>query len=70
MLVAAGVCEWQPIGSAPFGMKCLLLTYYGIAVIGVCPRDPKTRQGYVAWAPLPKKPAWLKTNEITLVEDS
>jgi hypothetical protein len=39
----------------PLGRKLILLTETGCAVIGCW-----ERVGYLAWAPLPSKPEWLK----------
>jgi hypothetical protein len=52
----ANFSEWQPLETVPLGHKMLLLTDGGTAVIGVYPGGV----GYVAWAPLPKRPDWLK----------
>jgi hypothetical protein len=41
----------------PTGTKLLLLTTWGIAVIGTWPKDGK---GYVAWSPLPRIPKQIK----------
>jgi hypothetical protein len=40
---------------APKGTKILLLTRWGVAVIGEW-----AEQGYAGWAPLPKVPAGIK----------
>jgi hypothetical protein len=56
-VVTAAVCEWQPMSSAPVGAKCLLLTVTGMAVVG---RVPTNKHGYDAWAPLPKRPLWMR----------
>jgi hypothetical protein len=58
-VATALVSEWQRMDSAPHGSKCLLLTAGGVAVVGIAPR-PSLTLGYVAWAPLPKRPEWLK----------
>jgi hypothetical protein len=52
-VVTAATTEAQPIESRPVGAKCILITTFGIAVIGVAPRDPT---GYAYWAPLPTIP--------------
>lgn len=62
VVATAAVAEWQPMETAPINSKCLLLTTWGIAVIGlasqVTARDGTP--GYLAWSPLPKMPQWLR----------
>ena len=53
----AHIAYWQEITATnkPFG-KCLLLTRYGVAVIG----NYHGEEGYVAFSPLPKIPTVIK----------
>lgn len=53
----APVAYWQELtpSNKPFG-KCLLLTKYGVAVIG----NYNEEKGYVAFSPLPKIPVRIK----------
>ena len=53
----ARIAYWQEITSTnkPLG-KCLLLTRYGVAVIG----NYHGEEGYVAFSPLPKIPVAIK----------
>jgi hypothetical protein len=53
----AGVAEWRnpETEPPPCGTKLLLMNPAGVAVIGHW--QP---QWCLAWAPLPKKPEWLK----------
>jgi hypothetical protein len=48
---------WQPLDTCPLSVKVQLLTTTGVAVYGQYSKDVK---GYVGWAPLPKKPEWMK----------
>lgn len=50
---------YRPIDTVPRGVKCLLLTRYGVAVLGAI-GSGKTTEGYVAWSPLPKVPPAIK----------
>lgn len=40
----------------PRGEKMLILNGYGVAITG-CWRDGS---GFLAWTPLPRRPAWLR----------
>jgi hypothetical protein len=48
---------WQPLDTAPSGVKVQLLTKFGIAVYG---QYRKGDRDYVGWAPLPKIPDEIK----------
>ena len=48
---------WQPLETCPAGAKVQLLTDGGIAVYGQYSRG---QRGFKGWAPLPKKPEWMK----------
>lgn len=48
---------WQPLETCPVSAKVQLLTTGGVAVYGQYVRGNK---GYLGWAPLPKKPEWMK----------
>lgn len=48
---------WQPLDTCPLSVKVQLLTTGGVAVYGQYTQGSK---GYVGWAPLPKKPSWMK----------
>jgi hypothetical protein len=48
---------WRPLHTCPLSAKVQLLTEGGVAVYGQY--APGTG-GYVGWAPLPKKPEWMK----------
>lgn len=48
---------WQPLETCPLSVKVQLLTAGGIAVYGQFSPDAK---GYLGWAPLPKKPEWMR----------
>ena len=56
-VATAKAAEWLDPDEtpAPRGAKILLLTRWGIAVIGMW-----ADQGYVGWSPLPKVPAKIK----------
>jgi hypothetical protein len=46
---------WIPIASCPMGLKILLLTVHGVAIVGHY--TEKLDKGfYTHWHPLPKKP--------------
>lgn len=48
---------WRPLHTCPLSAKVQLLTQGGIAVYGqYSPGAP----GYLGWAPLPKRPEWMK----------
>lgn len=47
---------WQGLGSCPLGVRILGLSEQGVARIDVW-SGKKT--DLVAWAPLPKRPAWM-----------
>ena len=49
--------EWQPLDTAPLGVKVQLLTIGRIAVHGKL--DNKNRGSFLAWAPCPRIPKWL-----------
>lgn len=49
---------WLPIHTAPRGTKLQLHTTHGTAVYGVL--NGSNVHFYNAWAPCPKRPAWLK----------
>lgn len=55
-VATADVSEWQSMRSVPYGAKCLLLTPGLVAVIG----SYTPGANYLAWAPLPKIPQWLR----------
>lgn len=44
---------WRPLDTCPLSAKVQLLTLGGVAVYGQYSRG---QQGYLGWAPLPKKP--------------
>lgn len=46
----------QPMASCPKGRLVLLLTRYGVLTKGVYDGS----DSYLAWAPLPKIPEWLR----------
>ena len=48
---------WRPLETCPLGAKVQLLTLGGIAVYGQYHRGAK---GYLGWAPLPKRPEWMR----------
>lgn len=48
---------WQPLSTCPLSAKVQLLTTGGVAVYG---QYGKGQKGYKGWAPLPKKPEWMK----------
>jgi hypothetical protein len=48
---------WRRLDSCPLSAKVQLLTAGGVAVYGQF--SPGTK-GYLGWAPLPKKPEWMK----------
>lgn len=48
---------WQPLSTCPQGVKVQLLTKGGIATYG---HYRAGEDWLLAWAPLPKKPDWLK----------
>jgi len=43
---------WQPMSSAPLGVKLQLLTSLGVAIYGKYSGNP---EGWDGWAPLPKR---------------
>lgn len=47
---------WQPLDTCPVSAKVQLLTVGGVAVYG---QYIKGQQGYLGWAPLPKRPDWM-----------
>jgi hypothetical protein len=47
---------WQPPHTCPLSAKVQLLTQGGVAVYG----HYTPSGGYLGWAPLPKKPEWMK----------
>ena len=47
---------WRPLETCPLSAKVQLLTQGGVAVYGQYSRE---QQGYLGWAPLPKRPAWM-----------
>lgn len=49
--------HWQPLDTCPLSVKVQLLTTTGVAVYGQFSGGTK---GYIGWAPLPKKPEWMK----------
>lgn len=53
----AGETEWRDpvVDTPPLGTKLLLMNPSGIAVFG-----HYDHRWCIAWAPLPKKPSWLK----------
>ena len=48
---------WRPLHTCPLSTKVQLLTSGGIAVYGQYSPDSV---GFLGWAPLPKKPEWMK----------
>lgn len=48
---------WRPLETCPVSAKVQLLTTGGVAVYGHYVRG---QRGYLGWAPLPKKPEWMK----------
>lgn len=49
---------WQPLSTCPVGQKVQLLTQHGVAIYGTY--NYHQIRHYLAWAPLPRKPDWLK----------
>lgn len=49
---------WQPLSTCPTGQKVQLLTVHGVAIYGNY--SVHQAKSYLAWAPLPRKPDWLK----------
>lgn len=47
---------WQPIETAPRGVKIQLLSKYGVAVYGQYTQEDQDDNWYIMWAPLPKRP--------------
>jgi hypothetical protein len=48
---------WRPLETCPLSAKVQLLTQGGVAVYGqYSPGKP----GYIGWAPLPKRPEWMR----------
>ena len=47
---------WQPPHTCPLSAKVQLLTQGGVAVYG----HYTPSGGFIGWAPLPKKPEWMK----------
>lgn len=50
--------EWQPLETAPRGVKIQLLTVGRVGVYGQL--DSRNNAHFLAWAPVPKEPQWLK----------
>jgi hypothetical protein len=50
--------QWLPMSSVPHGKKVRLLTIGRVSVSGSV--DTRTESHYLAWAPEPKEPDWLK----------
>lgn len=48
---------WRPLESCPASAKVQLLTTGGVAVYGHYSQGQK---GYLGWAPLPKRPDWMR----------
>lgn len=48
---------WRPLETCPLSVKVQLLTRGGVAVYGQYHRGA---EGYLGWAPLPKKPEWMR----------
>ncbi len=48
---------WRPLHTCPLSTKVQLLTEGGVAVYG---QYQPGVGGYLGWAPLPKKPEWMK----------
>ena len=48
---------WRPLDTCPLSAKVQLLTAGGVAVYGHYSPD---QTGYIGWAPLPKKPEWMR----------
>lgn len=46
---------WMPIVHCPTGVKVLLLTAHGVAIVGKF-NPVKDQEFYTHWHPLPKKP--------------
>ena len=53
--------EWLPLTNAPLGVKIQLLTVGRVGVHGKL--DSRNVSHYLAWAPVPKEPQWLKDME-------
>lgn len=49
---------WRRMDDCPLGAKMLLLTDGGVAIFGQV--STNTRKDFLGWAPLPKKPDWMK----------
>lgn len=48
---------WQPLETCPLSAKVQLLTQGGIAVYG---QYSKGQPGFLGWAPLPKRPEYMR----------
>ena len=55
IIETALAADWRRLDHLPRG-KCLLLTRYGIAVIGCYDRHAD----YIAWSPMPRIPEWAR----------
>lgn len=53
---ATGEAHYRPIETVPKGKRCILIAKNGVAILGIFYAEG----GFVAWSPLPTKPAWLK----------
>lgn len=47
---------WRSLETCPLSAKVQLLTAGGVAVYG---QYSPGQKGYLGWAPLPKRPAWM-----------
>lgn len=47
---------WRSLETCPLSAKVQLLTQGGVAVYG---QYSQGQTGYLGWAPLPKRPAWM-----------
>ena len=54
---------WRPMESCPLSTKVQLLTLTGVAVYGAGSRN---NLSYLAWAPLPRVPDWLRQRQDVL----
>lgn len=48
--------EWRPMATCPTGLKCLLITTLGVAVLGKWHGPDIEPDSYDGWAPLPCNP--------------
>lgn len=51
---------WLPLKSAPIGVKVQGLTLGRVGCYTVFTKAALSSGDYIAWAPMPKEPEWLK----------